>query len=118
MNHEEDDQGLEAALRAALQREPPPLGFAQRVEAQLAAAGGASPMRQHSWLRLAIAAALMLAIILPLGLRLRHQTELARGEAAKAQVLLALRITGTQLRTIQARTQTRHAGITPEGDSQ
>jgi hypothetical protein len=68
--------------------------------------------------RLATAAALMLAVILPLGWRLHHQAEVARGAAAKQQVMLALRITGTQLRSIQERTQSINAGGMPGGDTQ
>lgn len=118
MTYDKDDAAMEAALRAAFQRELPPPGLIERVEARVAAKGRASSMRSHVWVPFAIAAALVLAVILPLGLRLRHQAEVARGEAAKAQVLLALRITGTQLRTIRARTQSRHIGTMPEGESQ
>ena len=117
MTHDKDDAAMETALRAALQRELPPPGFIERIEARVAAKGRASSMRSNVW-AFAIAAALVLAVIFPLGLRLRHQAEVARGEAAKAQVLLALRITGTQLRTIRARTQGRHIGTMPEGESQ
>lgn len=121
---EVDDRILEAALRAALEREHPPLGFVQRVEARLAAEG--RRQQKPRWKlfasrlegRLATAAALVLAIIIPLGLHLHHQSEIARGEAAKQQVLFALHITGRQLRTIEDRTHGIHAGPMPEGDFQ
>ena len=118
------DRSLEAALRAALEREHPPLGLAQRVEARLAAEG--RKQQKPRWRviasrlegRFATAAALVLAITIPLGLHLHHESEVARGEAAKQQVMLALHITGRQLRTIQERTHGIHAGPMPEGDLQ
>jgi hypothetical protein len=121
---EVDDQKLEAALRVALEKEHPPLGFAQRVEARLAAEG--RRQQRPRWRviasrvegRLATAAALVLAIIIPLGLHLHHESEVARGEAAKQQVMLALHITGRQLRTIEDRTHGIHAGSMPGGDLQ
>jgi len=121
---EVDDQKLEAALRVALEKEHPPLGFAQRVEARLAAEG--RRQQRPRWRvfasrvegRLATAAGLVLAIIIPLGLHLHHESEVARGEAAKQQVMLALHITGRQLRTIEDRTHGIHAGSMPGGDLQ
>lgn len=123
----------EAALRAALRPEEPPADFAARILARVGRQGeqpsresrrenetiadrrpGPMSMQAH----FAKAAVLLLAVIVPLGWRLHHQSELARGEAAKQQVLLALRITGTQLRSIQERTQSIHAGSMPKGDSQ
>lgn len=122
---------LEAALRAALKREEAPPDFAQKLQMRLAAEGRREVRRKHNGWRVftsvvalrietqvAIAAALLLAIILPLGWRLHHQGEVARGEAAKQQVMLALRITGTQLRSIQERTQSIHVGGMPEGETQ
>lgn len=116
MNKEVDPK-LEAALRAAMPYEQPPAGFAERVEARIQAQlvnkpGAAVIARNAGWRvhisaarpRLAAAAVLLLAIVIPLGLRLQHQAEVAKGEAARQQVLTALRITGTQLRAIQERT--------------
>ena len=116
------DTRLEAALRAALQHQQPSPGFAERVEAKLLAQdarrSGWTILHPHStWLQIAIAAVLLLAIIIPMGLRLQHRAQVAKGEAARDQVLLALRITGTQLRTIQHRT--RFIDASPlSGDSQ
>jgi hypothetical protein len=115
----QDEIKLEAALSAALERKNPPLGFAQRVEMRIADQERiAARERSHSgkrgriWMRLetqfAIAAVLLLAVVLPLGWRLHHQAEVARGEAAKQQVMLALRITGMQLHAIEERTQSIH----------
>ncbi len=125
---DEVDARVEAALRTAMKHEQPPSGFAERVEAriqaQLAAkANPAAAAHEAGWRvhistarpRLAAAAALLLAIVIPLGLRLHHQAEVAKGEAAKQQVLMALRITGSQLRAIQERTQSIHT-VSSEGD--
>jgi hypothetical protein len=109
-----DEMKLEAALRAALERKNPPLGFALRVEARIAEERKPEIRRASQWAgwrlesQFAMAAALLLAIVLPLGWRLHHQAEVARGEAAKQQVMLALRITGMQLRSIEERTQSMH----------
>jgi hypothetical protein len=138
-NESVKDAKLEAALHAALRTEMPSEGFAERVEARIAAgkkntmragvlsagkSGSVTPIigrgsagssaRAH----LAKAAVLLLAVTVPLGWRLHHQAEIARGEAAKEQVLLAFRITGSQLRSIQERTQSINAGGMPGGDSQ
>ncbi len=135
MNDAARDQRLEAALRMALRAEQPSDGFADRLEARLAyvkqqgpgVAGFSKALpatrmtgrgfdRSGIRAQLARAAVLLLAVTLPLGWRLHHQSEMARGEAAKEQVLLALRITGSQLRSIEERTQSINAGM-PEGDS-
>ena len=133
------EQKLHAALRAAMRPEMPSRGFAERIEARVARletpsenrdvlafrkTAPAGPLTRGVTdpasvrVRLAKAAVLLLAITVPLGLRLHHQTEMARGEAAKEQVLLAFRITGTQLRSIQERTQAIHAGGAPGRVSQ
>ena len=114
--YDEREAKIEAAWRAALEHEQAPPGFALRVEAKLKTkttrvSGWSVLHPDRAWLRIAIAAVLLLAIIIPMGLRLLHQAQtdrqaqIAKGEAARDQVLLALRITGTQLRTIQQRTR-------------
>jgi hypothetical protein len=126
------DHRLEEAWRAALRHEQAPEDFGARVLARLTDSEPATkrkpllpfPVLQAStlanaWMRVALAAVLMLAFVLPAGYRLHRQAEIARGEAVRQQVMLALRITGTQLRSIQGRTQSIHIepGIL-EGDSQ
>ena len=133
------DDKLDAAFRAALRREQPSEDFAERVEARIAERskrpmiaglfavkktvsaapmGGPGMARSGTRGHLAKAAVLLLAVTVPLGWRLHHEAEVARGEAAKEQVLLAFRITGSQLRSIQERTQSINAGGMPGGDSQ
>jgi hypothetical protein len=89
---------FEDELKSALKRQEPSPDFAERVLARVAAA----PVRRVSqpWIRwmAAVAAALLLAAG---GLEYRHY----RGEQAKEQVLLAVRIAGGKLAKAQKRVQ-------------
>ncbi len=91
---------LEDELRTALRREQPPAGFAQRVLAR-----AAQPRRSvWDWIRWpafrwAVAGAMALIMVVAL-LQYRHR---ARGEAAKQQVMLALRITSSKLKLARQR---------------
>jgi hypothetical protein len=91
---------FEDQLRAALQREEPPAGFADRV---LAIAAERDQRRERSrWFhfknmfavpRLRWAAAVVAIVVVSgVGVRVEEQRR-AEGEAAKRQVMLALRIT-------------------------
>jgi hypothetical protein len=93
---------LEDQLRAALQHEEPPAGFADRVlglAAEQERRRGRSfwfqfrnmfAVRRLSW----TAAVVTIAVVASgVGLRIQEQRR-AEGEAAKRQVMLALRITG------------------------
>jgi hypothetical protein len=92
---------FEDELKSALRRKEPSPDFAERLLARVAAA----PVRRVSrvsqpgmrWVA-AIAAALLLAAG---GLEYRHY----RGEQAKEQVLLAVRIAGSKLAKAQKRVQ-------------
>lgn len=99
---------MENDLRRALARKEPPAGFAARV---LAAADSQAARRASHWswfrpqMRWAVAA-LACVLILTAGLAIRQQRERemrARGEAAKQQVMLALRITSAKLHVAQAK---------------
>ena len=102
---------LEDELRQALRREDPGPEFTARVLAQAAA----RPSRP-SWWRTALvsmrpplmrwAAAGLAACLLAgvAGLEYHHQQqERVRGEAARQQVVLALRIAGSKLHSVQAK---------------
>lgn len=101
---------LEAELRNALRCEEAPPHFAEHVLArasrQSAPAGlwnrllSAVPAPA---LRFATAAVLLLATLGSLVEYRHHQQELREGAAAKQQLLLALRITGTKLQYVQAK---------------
>lgn len=89
---------FERELRNTLRRKDPPPGFADRVMARL------EPPRARRgpprWIPWAVAAALLLSS--SGGLVYRQQQQ-ARGEEAKEQLLLALKVTGTQLDHVRAR---------------
>jgi len=102
MNRFEDE------LRNALQRERPPEGFAARVLARAAAEpkpAGAWD-RLKDWFRMpvvaraALAGALCLLVVAGVQYQQRQRLERIRGEAAKQQLLLALRVTGSNLRAV------------------
>jgi negative regulator of sigma E activity len=111
---------LEDELRNALRREEPPEGFAARVLARAAAAP--EPRRARAWTRLtgwfrapvfaraAMAGALCLVVVLGVHYEQRQQLERVRGEAAKRQLLLALRVTGSSLRAVHDKVHELSAG--------
>ncbi len=94
---------LEEELKKALQRIEPPAGFAERVLAQAATERRQEKGRSRSWfswlgttgLRWATACALCI-VLAASGLMYRHE-ERKRGEQAKEQLMLALRITSSKL---------------------
>ncbi len=112
MNRFEDE------LRHALRRQPPPPGFAERVLAGASqpksrwSLAGLSGVRRMQW---AVAGVLAL-IMVGAGIEYQHQRrERARGEAARTQLLLALRITGSKLQFAQQKLQQLQAAeITTE----
>jgi hypothetical protein len=92
---------LEKGLRAALEREPAPLGFRDRVLARV------DRKRMSGWWRTpgarwSVAAGLVAACLVTGTMEYREQERL-RGERARNEVLLALRITGSTLRAVQTR---------------
>ena len=100
---------LEDDLKRALRRVPAPEGFAERVRTVILSRAddeGSQPQRSFATLRMtgqwwrAIAATLLLGAILG-GYGVRETVRRREGERAKEQVLLALRITGTQLARAQ-----------------
>lgn len=94
---------LENQLRDALRREPPPDGFAARVLAKTEAA----PIRVMPWWRrpatIALAAALILALMIPSEISDYRRRERQRGLQAKEQLINALAITRVQLQQAKAR---------------
>jgi len=113
---------LEEALRQALQREEPPLGFEARVLGKLDEQALAPSWRERlgAWLnplpqrRAAWAAALCLLIVSGVVVE-RERERRIEGEAAKEKLLLALRVTGSQLRAVheQVREATEDSTIAP-----
>ncbi len=98
---------LEEELRNAMCREEPPEGFAARIIASAGAHSqkGRLPAIRWRGLRWAVAAAACLAIMIA-GIEYRRaQEERVRGEAAKAQLMLVLRIAGSKLQFAQEKVQ-------------
>ena len=91
---------FERNLRDALARRPPPEGFAGRVLARTADSGLHRGSRR--WVRWALAAVAIL--VLTAGLFIRSdRIERVRGEQAKQEVLLALRVVGRTLNQVEER---------------
>jgi ABC-type amino acid transport system permease subunit len=101
MDHFEDQ------LRTALRREDPDDNFSKSVLARLAEERGRVPwwrlgLPQPRW---AVALALLVAL-LGLGLyRYEQQRERAAGQAARQQVMVALRIAGAKIHLAQTKVQ-------------
>jgi len=118
MNHLDDE------LRSALRREEPPQGFAERLMSRIAAA----PVRPSRWERLLSAlrlpglpklgwvAAAVCLVLLGSALEYRRQQRVkAEGKAARAQVMLALRMASTKLNVAlrEAKLVNRPGGARP-----
>lgn len=105
---------FERKLRMSMQRREAPLGLKARVLAQSRARRRESGRAQQGgWILQRIAATAVLAAIAS-GIVVYHQMEVRaverqKGEEAKAQVMLALRITGRTLDKINERINDRAA---------
>jgi hypothetical protein len=98
---------LENELHNAMRREEPPEGFADRVLARVSERKHVSRMLflMRPSFRWALAGALCLLLVVA-GVEYRQdKQEQARGEAAKAQLMLALRITAGKLQLAQEKVQ-------------
>ena len=87
---------LEIQLRAALARKEPPPGFAGRTIAR----AEKPPGYVHRWVSLALAAALLLSFGVA-GVHRARQRQQVRGDEAKQQLMLALRITSEKLAVVE-----------------
>ncbi len=118
---------LEDELRRALRRREPPPGFTERLLARVRQEADASrpvgvksearPAHRAPWtgwnwfgprLRLgfaAVAAVLLLAVSLSVWHRQREEQQRREGEAARAQVMEALRITSAKLYRVRAKVE-------------
>ena len=96
---------LDDELRAALGRQEPPAGFAVRVLQRVDAETVRPARSRAQFIRWAVAAALVAAMAGGMQYRSiqRERDERARGEAAAAQLLQALRIAGSKLQVVQAK---------------
>lgn len=99
---EREMQEFEGKLRMAMARREAPLGLKTRVLAQ---ARSRARERQHSriWIWQRVVATLVVAAAIGGFAEYRHVEELRKGEAAKEQVLTALRITSRTMNRVQER---------------
>jgi hypothetical protein len=97
---------LEEQLKNALRRRQPPEGFAPRIVARVGL--GTREARRWLWFpRLRWALVLLLCVAVFGGLVYRHaRVERARGEVAKRQAIMALRIAGRKIQ--EAKSKVRH----------
>lgn len=103
---------FEDALRDLLRREEPPAGFAGRVLRRVAdgdrrAARRPAPRRHAGWSLAGWAAAAAVVAALAGGIQyhaaMAAREERAKGQAAKEQVVEALRLAGAKLQVVQAK---------------
>jgi len=110
-----DDNRMEDALKDALRRREAPAGFAERVLARVRERSAAKPAtwQWESWLQFFrqplvqwTALAAVSAALIAGGIEYRQvQRERAQGEAAKQQLILALRIAGSKLQLAKSKVQ-------------
>ncbi len=110
MSPEDQFDGLEQQLKDALQRQDAPQGFDARVLARLHERETKQSFgsRVLSWMRmpaarLAVTAALFVAVFGGVLGYQRYERRREAGEAARRELLLALRITGSKLQYAQER---------------
>jgi hypothetical protein len=121
-------RNLDDELKGVLRREEPPEGFAERVLRRVEGGAPAKtsfelvtarptaarrPPSQVRWYQLAAAAAVILAIgggTVEYRTVQRERAERAAGEAATAQVMLALEIAGAKLQLVQTKIHAIHDG--------
>ncbi|HEX6805718.1 MAG TPA: hypothetical protein VF133_18700 [Terriglobales bacterium] len=96
---------IEEQLRNALRREDPTPGFAGRVRARITAQEEKRSSQRWFWFpKLQWALAILLCIGVVSGiLYRREQKERARGEVAKQQVYVALRLAGAKMQLAESK---------------
>src|SRR5688572_26785418 len=97
-------RNMDDELRNAFRREEPPEGFADRV-LQRARGQVRQPQTTRPFMRWAAAAIIVASVAGGVQYRAVQQAreERIRGEAAKEQVIQALRIAGSKLQLVQAK---------------
>lgn len=101
-DHHNQFDDLERDLRESLAERSAPEDFAEKVLARVANQKARRESRPTLFLhwRSALAAVLIAAVLIAAGLWQRQRQQRIAGERARAQVMLALRITGNTLDTI------------------
>jgi hypothetical protein len=101
-HNEKDLQEFERKLRSAMRRREAPMGLKSRVLAE-SRARARDRQRSRWWMWQRVTAVMVLAAALGGIAEYRHVEEVRRGEAAREQVLTALRITSRTLNRVQER---------------
>ncbi len=94
---------LDHELRRALPRLEPPPGFAERTLARVNEGATGTPPRPRSvnrWLAAAVAASIVLTTV---GVGVERRRRQVEADRVRAEVALALRVTGDSVRVVQAR---------------
>ena len=96
--------GFDDQLREALRRRQPPEDFSEKVLARIRQQPAPRPRSSfRAWMAVAAAAVMLMTVVgLP---AYREHTRRIKGERAKEQVMLTLRMTGATLRRVQERVQ-------------
>lgn len=99
---------FEEELSELLARRPAPPGLKQRILAEKARRAAAQK-QQHGQIWMKLAASLMIAAVLAgaAGWQWKREDDKRKGEEAKRQVMIALRITGKALDEVQTRLAAR-----------
>lgn len=118
------DDELNSELRKALSREEPPVGFEARLMARLSSESKREAGLAR-WFQLAmprfpmmsrLAFASVLCLMMVAGVHYeRERQERIEGEAAKAKLMQALRVTGTQLQAVREKVM-ESSGDRPAGE--
>ena len=110
-NRHHDMNQIEEQLKNALRRQDAPADFTEQVLARLAAHRSIPPVRQDPWwsiitqplLRWTAITATATSLVIG-GIHYRNvRRERVKGEAAKQQLMLALRIAGSKLQLAKAK---------------
>ena len=107
---------FERELRQAFEQRPAPPRLKKRILEEAARRRAAGRHMQAVWWQ-RIAAGLLLAAVVGGGVWWRHEEVRRQGEAARAQVLTALRITGHALNEINSKLAERD-GENRDGENQ
>jgi len=107
---------IDEQLKRALRRCEPPEGFADRVLARVEREASRTTSRsvwtvwRWPFLRWAAIAALILIAVTGISYQVHERQQEAEARAAKQQVMLALRITGSKLRVAKQKVKSVEAG--------
>ncbi len=98
---------FEQEVRQALERRPAPPGLKRKVMEQRSRRR-TQRIRNHAVIWQRLAACVLLAAVILGGLMWREREERRKGEAARQEVMTALRITGRALNEMKTQLEAKH----------